>query len=51
MAAPAHASYKREGDTVVISCDNNQNSWHLTCESGTWIGVVGNCSRPGKTKI
>ncbi len=48
MAAPAHARYEREGDTAVIGCESNQKSWHLTCEDGVWIGVVGNCSEPGE---
>nr|UCK81577.1 Gal-binding and CUB domains containing receptor 2 [Arenicola marina] len=50
LVPPAHAWYKREGDSARIGCEWNHNSWHLTCEGNSWSGVVGNCSAPVETQ-
>ncbi len=48
ITPPAHAWYKRDGDSAVIGCEWSEHSWHLACDGSTWSGVVGNCSEPGK---
>lgn len=41
---PEDAYVKRNGDAVVVGCYISRKSWHLHCEDGKWIGIIGNCS-------
>jgi len=42
---PDDAYLKRNGDTVLVGCYTSRKTWHLNCEDGKWIGVIGNCSQ------
>ncbi len=44
---PPHAWYKRQGDTIQVGCETNDNSWDLACEGNDWKGVLGNCTVEG----
>nr|UCK81586.1 Gal-binding and CUB domains containing receptor 3 [Arenicola marina] len=44
ISPPAHASAERKEDTLTITCQLREQSWHLSCRGTKWIGVVGNCS-------
>lgn len=39
-----HRVMKREGDQLMVGCENSKQSWHLSCINNQWIGVIGNCS-------
>ena len=43
--------YKREGDTVTVGCKDTTMSWSVTCQTGQWTGVIGNCTTKGKYLI
>ena len=36
---------QRKGENLVVKCNHSQETWYLTCQSTTWIGEIGNCSR------
>ena len=44
LSAPSHGWLRRDGDSVEVGCDNTPERWHLSCNEGTWVGVVGNCT-------
>ncbi len=48
---PPHAWYKRQGDTIQVGCETNDNSWDLVCEGNEWEGVLGNCTVEGMLHI
>ena len=29
----------------MIGCYASRKTWHLNCEDGKWVGVIGNCSQ------
>ena len=41
---PEDAWLKRKDDTITIGCYSSRQTWHLSCNGGKWIGVLGNCS-------
>ena len=44
VSAPGKAFAKREGDNLVIHCNNTGETWYLTCKDEDWIGEYGNCT-------
>jgi len=44
VTPPARASLQRNGDNVVIKCNDTMETWFLTCQGNRWIGDVTNCS-------
>ena len=39
-----HASVKRDGDTLKVTCNHTSEKWHLVCKGTQWIGDIRNCS-------
>ena len=50
---PEDAWLKRNKDAILIGCYSSRQTWHLNCQDGKWIGVIGNCSHSdgGKDRI
>ena len=44
VAVPAHAWMRRDGDNLMIRCNDTSETWYLTCRDSDWIGEIGNCS-------
>ena len=42
---PVDGYAKRNGDAIMIGCYASRKTWHLSCEDGKWVGVIGNCSQ------
>jgi len=42
---PEDSWLKRKDDVIVIGCYSSRQTWHLRCETGKWVGVLGNCSQ------
>lgn len=41
---PASAWVKRDGDNLVIRCNNTGETWYLTCKDEEWVGDYSNCT-------
>jgi len=35
----------------MIGCYASRKTWHLNCEDGKWVGVIGNCSQGEINKV
>ncbi|KAK2160983.1 hypothetical protein LSH36_123g04030 [Paralvinella palmiformis] len=44
LVNPTGAYMERKGDSLIISCNNTQETWHLVCKGNTWIGDYRNCT-------
>lgn len=51
MVPPEDAWLKRKNDAIVIGCYSSRQTWHLSCQDGKWIGVLGNCSVGAISKV
>ena len=41
---PDNAWSRRDGDNLVIRCNNTGETWYLTCKDEEWIGEYNNCT-------
>lgn len=50
---PANMFSQREGNIMVVKCNDTQETWFLTCQDSEWIGHIGKCcpSRPSKLHV
>ena len=46
VTLPANTWSERDGDTLVIHCNNTQEVWYLVCQHKEWQGYLGNCTVP-----
>ena len=46
VTLPASTWSERDGDTLVIHCNNTQEVWYLVCQHKEWQGYLGNCTVP-----
>ncbi len=44
VSPPENAWAKRDGDNLVIRCNQTGETWYLTCKDDEWIGEFKNCS-------
>ena len=45
---PEGAWHKRNGNSAIIGCNEQNKTWHLTCDGERWQGVVGSCEESGQ---
>ena len=41
----------RTDDSVLVRCNDTNETWFLTCQDDVWVGEVGNCTTGEKIKI
>ncbi len=46
---PSGMWMRREGDNLLVRCNQTEEIWYLTCENEAWKGRIGNCSA-GETR-
>ncbi|ELU18017.1 hypothetical protein CAPTEDRAFT_197657 [Capitella teleta] len=44
LSTPNGGWIKRVGDSISVGCFTSKQTWHLTCKSNRWSGVIGNCT-------
>ena len=44
VTPPESAWVKRDGDNLVIRCNNTGETWYLTCKDEEWVGDYSNCT-------
>ena len=46
--SPIELAYmQRSEDTLMVHCNNTQETWYLICKDREWLGQLGNCSQKG----
>ena len=45
LVPPQHSWLQRDGNQLVVGCENTDQQWHLSCEDNHWLGVIGNCTQ------
>lgn len=47
ISPPKDTTVSREGNQAVVTCTFTDQKWRLECRGVHWLGVLGNCSKPG----